>query len=535
MSVTVTVRESENLQSTGLQSDENTKNTDDVDDYREVEVVEFDNCSQGLGLKIFGGSSIDVTEQYGIFVKRILPGGLAETHSNLQEGDQILEVNNTRLDDVSNERNEYLRFVKNHTSQSPFSESPGSPWPSQTASISPGSPMSNEAEASSGFLDRSDPLLSPFSSACHSPRSVDRLGKSPGNSLSRHHSIDPHEKLKVEKLQVALRFLGLEPTPEQRQELHSRLEVDEEGKVSYGDFVRAAKDVFHMQRKCRNIIWPGSAVILAAADVAQNDGETYEDEIEEDFDAIIQERNELRAENQKLKEILQEKDRVSHLELLKVRHEAQCAIQECRDLRKKYEIAQKAQQAARGIEQDYEDVVSLLENEITQLRSQLAKPESGHNGSSTVQKRLAVLVCQLKKAENGRRTYEVATEKLLGYVEQVHNTLSPPTDNIQSRNSGEGDKNRGGSLQKKNKKLTTKALLKEGQEVVKAVKSLIETVALPFGWEEAYTSDGTKYYINHTNQTTTWTHPVSGVQHQSSDPADRKPQTEPHHKNMPRS
>ena len=56
-----------------------------------------------------------------------------------------------------------------------------------------------------------------------------------------------------------------------------------------------------------------------------------------------------------------------------VLQEAQCAIQECRDLRKKYEIAQKAQQAARGIEQDYEDVVALLENEITQLRNQLAK------------------------------------------------------------------------------------------------------------------------------------------------------------------
>ena len=45
--------------------------------------------------------------------------------------------------------------------------------------------------------------------------------------------------------------------------------------------------------------------------------------------------------------------------------------------------------------------------------------ESGHGGSSNIQKRLAVLVCQLKKAENGRRTYEVATEKLLGYVEVI--------------------------------------------------------------------------------------------------------------------
>ena len=30
---------------------------------------------------------------------------------------------------------------------------------------------------------------------------------------------------------------------------------------------------------------------------------------------------------------------------------------------------------------------------------------------------------------------------------------------------------------------------------------------LPFGWEEAVTADGSRYFINHTNQTTSWFHP----------------------------
>ena len=37
--------------------------------------------------------------------------------------------------------------------------------------------------------------------------------------------------------------------------------------------------------------------------------------------------------------------------------------------------------------------------------------------SPAVQKRLAVLGCQLRKAEVSKKTYEVATEKLLQFVE----------------------------------------------------------------------------------------------------------------------
>ena len=32
-------------------------------------------------------------------------------------------------------------------------------------------------------------------------------------------------------------------------------------------------------------------------------------------------------------------------------------------------------------------------------------------------------------------------------------------------------------------------------------------VGLPYGWEEAYTADGIKYFINHVTQTTSWMHP----------------------------
>lgn len=48
-------------------------------------------------------------------------------------------------------------------------------------------------------------------------------------------------------------------------------------------------------------------------------------------------------------------------------------MEECRSLRTKLRLAEESQEAARKMEQDYEEVVALLENEITQLRLQISK------------------------------------------------------------------------------------------------------------------------------------------------------------------
>ncbi|CAL8262012.1 unnamed protein product [Arctogadus glacialis] len=34
---------------------------------------------------------------------------------------------------------------------------------------------------------------------------------------------------------------------------------------------------------------------------------------------------------------------------------------------------------------------------------------------------------------------------------------------------------------------------------------------LPYGWDEAYTAEGVKYFINHVTQTTSWSPPVTPV------------------------
>ena len=60
--------------------------------YSETTLLVFPQCgsyftiflvSFNLGLKICGGCSLDGEELYGIFVKRVLPGGLADQDGKL--------------------------------------------------------------------------------------------------------------------------------------------------------------------------------------------------------------------------------------------------------------------------------------------------------------------------------------------------------------------------------------------------------------------------------------------------------------------
>ena len=48
----------------------------------------------------------------------------------------------------------------------------------------------------------------------------------------------------------------------------------------------------------------------------------------------------------------------------------------------------------------------------------------------------------------------------------------------------------------------------ESKELVKSVCAIRDMDCLPYEWEEAYTADGIKYFINHVTQTTSWMHPV---------------------------
>uniref|UniRef100_A0A8C5TMY7 Syntaxin binding protein 4 n=1 Tax=Malurus cyaneus samueli TaxID=2593467 RepID=A0A8C5TMY7_9PASS len=194
--------------------------------------------------------------------------------------------------------------------------------------------------------------------------------------------------------------------------------------------------------------------------------------------------------------------------------EAKAAVEETRALRSRIHLAEAAQRQARGMELDYEEVIRLLEAEIGELKAQLAE-HSGQNKENIqdLRKRVTVLDCQLRKSESARKTFEVTTEKLLQFVEVVHEILS---DNSTSSTV----------LSDRRTTLSTKALLArlgrvgptvtaalaaEARDLAKSVRAILEVDCLPYGWEEAYTADGIKYFINHVTQTTSWIHPVTSA------------------------
>ncbi|XP_023678424.1 syntaxin-binding protein 4 isoform X2 [Paramormyrops kingsleyae] len=86
---------------------------------RAVQRVEFSDCKNGLGVKIIGGYRELTGEEYGIYIKRILPCGIAAQDGRLKTGDLILDVNNMGLGGATNERAvEILRMASasNHMS-----------------------------------------------------------------------------------------------------------------------------------------------------------------------------------------------------------------------------------------------------------------------------------------------------------------------------------------------------------------------------------------------------------------------------------
>ncbi|KAK5913298.1 hypothetical protein CgunFtcFv8_007842 [Champsocephalus gunnari] len=71
---------------------------------RAVHSMEFTDCENGLGIKVIGGVKEQTGEEFGVYVKRILPGGVASYDGNLLPGDQILEVNGDSLVGVTSDR-----------------------------------------------------------------------------------------------------------------------------------------------------------------------------------------------------------------------------------------------------------------------------------------------------------------------------------------------------------------------------------------------------------------------------------------------
>ncbi|XP_038633391.1 syntaxin-binding protein 4 isoform X1 [Scyliorhinus canicula] len=539
-----------------------------------------------LGLNIMGGTN--KPEGPMVCVQDVIPGGDCQKDGRLQPGDQLVSINKESMIAVTQEEARSIMtrlklrpegsveigFVRRNPQPDADSNPPdpsilppssptaaanvkkpsgfnflslppsvhpgmGSSPHSETENMAPARP--NHGSSGCKKTDQSA-VVSPSNSSPDAACTVSVTPAWPESPAVRGRSLslNPSFRLKVDKLEMALRYLGIDPTEEQQQTLRQQLHVDSMGTVAYGDFVQAARDLFRLQLS-EAASGPG-AVMFGSSEVANLCEATHTAQTaspssvnKEDLERITQERNEALKELKKTKDRLSESERSRKQlsnELQKIKQGGKSAVEECRALRSRIHLAEAAQRQAHGMEMDYEEVVRLLEAEITELKAQLADQHGPtKDDSHDLRKRIAVLDCQLRKSEAARKTFEVSTEKLLQFVEVVHEVLTESPAAL-TNVSGLGVRRFSGPPSSQNllDRLgrsglrTPTSLSTDARELAKSVRAIIEADCLPYGWEEAFTADGIKYFINHVTQMTSWIHPVTSAL--SKPPAERSSNTD---------
>ncbi|XP_039205452.1 syntaxin-binding protein 4 isoform X2 [Crotalus tigris] len=495
----------------------------------------------GLGLQIVGG--IDKNEGPLVYILAVIPGGDCHKDGRLRPGDQLVSVDGESLIGINYEEARNLinrtqprsntsweiTFIRHDSSPDEVenmhafssllsSERCGlqndlpSPTSSSNENVAAEKSVLNmmktgfkkEEQFSAFFTDNSSIDVS---AGAVSPSW--RIDYGPQRKIS----LNPSVRLKADKLEMALKYLGIQPTEEEQEILRKQLPRDSEGTVCFGDFVQVARNLFSQQLdETGHSPIHEIAKLLDSQLVSCDHLERYE------MEQLRKEKNEALKEICQLKEELAKSECVRKQlaeELRITKQEAKASVEEARTLRSRIHLAEAAQKQARGMELDYEEVISLLEIEITRLRAQLADHGGGQNKESMqdLRKRITVLDCQLRKSETAKKTFEVATEKLLEFVETVPEILlhgSSPPVTLSDRKATISSKMLLAHLGRNGHTLVA-SLATEAKELARSVRSILEADCLPYGWEKAYTADGIKYFINHVTQTTSWIHPVTNV------------------------
>ncbi|XP_050620653.1 syntaxin-binding protein 4 isoform X4 [Macaca thibetana thibetana] len=465
----------------------------------------------GLGLKILGG--INRNEGPLVYIQEIIPGGDCYKDGRLKPGDQLISVNKESMIGVSFEeaksiitraklRSESaweIAFIRQKSdniqpenlSCTSLVEASGEYGP-QASTFSffssppeilipktSSTPKTNNAilpsyEIKTGYSKTEQiPITSSENCSVGLSNTDVASAWTENYGLQEKISLNPSVRFKAEKLEMALNYLGIQPTKEQHQALRQQVQADSKGTVSFGEA--------------------------------------------DEMERLKRERDDAFKEVNTLKEKLLESDKQRKQlteELQNVKQEAKAVVEETRALRSRIHLAEAAQRQAHGMEMDYEEVIRLLEAKITELKAQLADYSDQNKESvQDLKKRIMVLDCQLRKSEMARKTFEASTEKLLHFIEAIQEVFSDnstPLSNLSERRAVLASQTSLTPLGRNGRNIPATLAL-ESKELVKSVRALLDMDCLPYGWEEAYTADGIKYFINHVTQTTSWIHPVMSV------------------------
>ncbi|MEE6497613.1 hypothetical protein FKM82_002788 [Ascaphus truei] len=247
-------------------------------------------------------------------------------------------------------------------------------------------------------------------------------------------SLDPHVRLKEDKVELILQFLGLDIPDEKKRELHQGLITDCQGTIAYGDFLQVLRGCLQDELELAGLDY--SSLLFTHYEVAnlldtsafhcpvtkETDVTSCSDSLE--LEQLQEEVSDLRKEVRRLEVLLRETEnskRATEDELHRLNQKVLGVLSQNRCLQNKLQGAELAQCQAHSAEHDYEEVIHLLEAEITELKSQMPGKKKQmasaiHEGLDP-NRRLSLSDCQLRKSELTRKHLEISNKRLLSFVQ----------------------------------------------------------------------------------------------------------------------
>ncbi|XP_039467091.1 syntaxin-binding protein 4 isoform X5 [Oreochromis aureus] len=413
--------------------------------------------SGSLGITIGGGSNRP--DGPAVFIQEVLSGGDCHRDGRLRPGDQLIAINKESLIGVTHEE------AKSMLNKVKFSQDtavdiafiPGKGLFPSSSSLHNGVQRASGNSYNSGRLkvhirspeictEEPAPPSSPSPDIC--PPDVHVSGstsqRSPTGAKPKI-TLDPYIRLKSDKLDLALSFLGLDVTEEKKKKLRQSLTTDPQGTVAYGDFVEATRNIFQENLEELGLeTGPFTFSYHEAAslmDTSAFHSPTYESECSyssEEMEQFQTEVKQLQTQMKQLKVMLKDMEhskKTLEEELQKTSEKACLTVEENTRLKSRLQAAEAeaVHRQAGSAEQDYEEVIQLLEAEIRDLKSQLATKKQRRGAESMqeevgeLKRRLTTIDCQLKKSELSRKYLEISNKKLLGFAQNVHKVLTTPS------------------------------------------------------------------------------------------------------------